>query len=171
MTIRSALANIAENTLATALVVLLVAFFAVYLFFDFKRMRGRRFRVATREPETPLQVMVPLVVSTLAFWAAFFLSPLVLLLGYYPPGGGNACITTPFNDALQILGLVSIALGVLLSDWSRWDRASVEANAAKHSEPKLATTGAYGIVRHPSYLGYFLMCGGTDNALDHYILG
>jgi protein-S-isoprenylcysteine O-methyltransferase Ste14 len=58
---------------------------------------------------------------------------------------------------MQILGLVLTASGYVVFIWSVGVRGRYAVSWEMPGNQKLITWGPYGCVRHPSYLGYFLM--------------
>ncbi len=63
----------------------------------------------------------------------------------------------PFIDYVQILGLVLTVFGYSLFIWSVIVRGKYAVSWEMPEHQKLVTSGPYRYVRHPSYLGYFLM--------------
>ena len=64
------------------------------------------------------------------------------------------------SPTLQILGIISYALGALLHTWSVIVRGRHAVSWAMSSDHRLIRVPPYSIVRHPSYLGYMLMIAG-----------
>jgi protein-S-isoprenylcysteine O-methyltransferase Ste14 len=63
----------------------------------------------------------------------------------------------PFVFYVQILGLVFTAIGYFLFTWSVIARGRYAVSWEMPENQRLVTWGPYRYVRHPSYLGYFLM--------------
>jgi protein-S-isoprenylcysteine O-methyltransferase Ste14 len=63
----------------------------------------------------------------------------------------------PFIFHIQIIGLVLTSAGYLLFMWSVIVRGRYAVSWEMPENQKLVTWGPYRHVRHPSYLGYFLM--------------
>jgi len=66
----------------------------------------------------------------------------------------------PFILHTQIIGLVLTSVGYLLFIWSVIVRGRCAVSWEMPENQKLVTLGPYHYVRHPSYLGYFLMFSG-----------
>ncbi len=64
---------------------------------------------------------------------------------------------SPFAFGFQLLGMFLTALGYLVFVWSVIARGKYSVSWAMPDHQKLVTWGPYRYVRHPSYLGYFLM--------------
>ena len=72
----------------------------------------------------------------------------------------------PENDAPRYLGLVAFALGGLFAFWAAIHlgrQYSVEVPIQK--DHQLITTGPYRYIRHPRYLGAFVLAIGFANLL------
>jgi len=63
----------------------------------------------------------------------------------------------PFIFYIQIIGLVLTSAGYLLFIWSVIVRGRCAVSWEMPENQRLVTWGPYRYVRHPSYLGYFLM--------------
>lgn len=63
----------------------------------------------------------------------------------------------PFAFCMRILGVILTFLGFVLSIWSVIARDKYATSWNMPHNHKLVTWGPYHYVRHPSYLGYFLM--------------
>lgn len=72
-----------------------------------------------------------------------------------------AFVTVPAGEARIFIGFVIAALGQL---WR------IYAAGVIHKNRRLATTGAYSLVRHPLYLGNFLILWGFTLAAGNWIL-
>jgi len=64
-------------------------------------------------------------------------------------------------DAVTVLGLAGFDVGCVLHAWSVETRGRYATSWSMGSNHKLITGGPYGLVRHPSYLAYFLMIIGV----------
>jgi protein-S-isoprenylcysteine O-methyltransferase Ste14 len=62
-----------------------------------------------------------------------------------------------FAFGVQLVGMFLTALGYLVFVWSVIARGRYSVAWAMPEHQKLVTRGPYRYVRHPSYLGYFLM--------------
>jgi protein-S-isoprenylcysteine O-methyltransferase Ste14 len=63
----------------------------------------------------------------------------------------------PFMLYMRILGLVLTSVGYFAFLWSVFVRGRYAVSWAMPENHRLVTSGPYRYVRHPSYLGYFLM--------------
>ncbi|GAP13292.1 putative protein-S-isoprenylcysteine methyltransferase [Longilinea arvoryzae] len=85
--------------------------------------------------------------------AAFFIPPLEYL--YLPA-------VLPRSSAFAWTGGILVILGCTLFAWARRTlRAAYSGHLSVTSEQILVQSGPYRIVRHPAYLGYFLMSLGV----------
>jgi protein-S-isoprenylcysteine O-methyltransferase Ste14 len=62
-----------------------------------------------------------------------------------------------FEEVVQIVGIGLVGLGCFIFLWSVVVRGKHSVAWAMREEHQLVTWGPYRYVRHPSYLGYFLM--------------
>jgi len=99
--------------------------------------------------------------SLIFFWVAI---PLSLTVGFFTADYHQ---WTAFNDAVAILGIGIFFLGIIL----RWisivqlDKGfTVDVAITKNHN--LKTDGMYRHVRHPSYLGLFLICFGLSVSMN-----
>lgn len=63
----------------------------------------------------------------------------------------------PFMFYIQILGSILTSVGYFVFIWSVVVRGKYAVSWAMTENQRLVTSGPYRYVRHPSYLGYFLM--------------
>jgi len=70
---------------------------------------------------------------------------------------------------LQIVGLVLTGTGYFLFIWSVVARGKYAVSWAMTEDHRLVTWGPYRYVRHPSYLGYFLMFLGLFSLWPHLL--
>jgi len=63
----------------------------------------------------------------------------------------------PYDSYAQVVGVVLSGVGYLLFVWSVLVRGRYAVSWAMAEDHRLVTWGPYRYVRHPSYLGYFLM--------------
>jgi protein-S-isoprenylcysteine O-methyltransferase Ste14 len=68
---------------------------------------------------------------------------------------------------LQIVGFVSVTLGLLLIDWTLLSNpfASSAVRVQHDRDQRVIDSGPYGLVRHPMYTGVFLVLAGSGLAL------
>lgn len=99
--------------------------------------------------------------SLIFFWVAI---PLALTVGFFT---ADYHPWTVFNDAVAILGIGIFFLGIIL----RWisivqlDKGFT-VDVAITKDHHLKTDGMYRHVRHPSYLGLFLICFGLSVSMN-----
>ena len=69
---------------------------------------------------------------------------------------------------LVVLGDVLVVVGLVLAQWVVIQNSYAAATIRVEEGQRLATTGLYGLVRHPMYAGALIMMLGTPLALDSY---
>jgi protein-S-isoprenylcysteine O-methyltransferase Ste14 len=90
--------------------------------------------------------------STLPEPVVLFVAALVLRSGLSPPvGAGALTVAVPLLGAALSLG------GLAISLWSFYSFPNVGTGHYVESDQRLITTGAYGLCRHPIYLGVYLI--------------
>jgi protein-S-isoprenylcysteine O-methyltransferase Ste14 len=70
--------------------------------------------------------------------------------------------------AVIVLGNVLVAVGLLVAQLVVIKNSYASANITVEADQELASTGLYGLVRHPMYVGDLVMMIGTPLALDSY---
>jgi protein-S-isoprenylcysteine O-methyltransferase Ste14 len=70
--------------------------------------------------------------------------------------------------AVIVLGNVLVAVGLLVAQLVVIQNSYASANITVEADQELASTGLYGLVRHPMYVGTLVMMIGTPLALDSY---
>lgn len=75
-------------------------------------------------------------------------------------------ISSQVSWALQLVGLVLFLAGWLLALWARWALGSMYGVSTSFAAPlqvqhRLIQRGPYALVRHPMYLGYWLLLAGV----------
>ena len=68
----------------------------------------------------------------------------------------------------MVVGNVLVAVGLVLAQLVVIQNNYAAANITVEPDQALASTGLYGVVRHPMYAGALLMMLGTPLALDSY---
>lgn len=66
----------------------------------------------------------------------------------------------PYDSWVQLAGIIETAFGYILFNWSVLARGRYATSWAMRENQKLVTWGPYRIVRHPSYLAYFMLFTG-----------
>lgn len=151
-----------EIVTASFLVVCLATFFAVNLYNVVKFHRGRKNVKVYAEIRRPKSFTLPLAAfGTLLFFIESILFPFLAFTGFT-----SALHVFPLqlqfqhNSYVQIAGIVLTGAGYSLFVWSVVARGKYAVSWEMPENHKLVTWGPYRYVRHPSYLGYFLMfCG------------
>jgi len=148
-----------EAVVAAFLSVWLAVFFSVNLH-NIMKFHGRKKGVRTyAEVERPHGLAIAL--AAVGTFAYFLVTLLLLFLVFSGLGSMLSCFPFgcqfPFMDYVQILGLVLISLGYFLFIWSVIVRGRYATSWEMPEHQELVTGGPYRYVRHPSYLGYFLM--------------
>jgi len=148
-----------EAVVAAFLSVWLAVFFSVNLHNIMKFHRRKTGGRTYAEVERPYGLAMALAaVGTFAYFLVTLLflflvfSGLSSMLSGFPFG-----YQFPFMDYVQILGLILTSLGYFLFIWSVVVRGKYATSWEMSEQQKLVTWGPYRYVRHPSYLGYFLM--------------
>ncbi len=67
---------------------------------------------------------------------------------------------------LVVAGNVAVAVGLVIAQWVVFQNRYAAATITVEAEQPLVSTGLYGVVRHPMYLGALVMLIGTPPALD-----
>lgn len=96
--------------------------------------------------------------GTLVFAVCTVLFPFVVFTGFL---SFVNCfpfrILFPLDSVVQVGGLILLSSGYVLFSWSVISRGRYAVSWDMPQDHKLVTWGPYRYVRHPSYLGYFLM--------------
>ena len=127
---------------------------AVYLFRKNPAVVERRMHAGPKAETRPVQKVVAAGISIL-FVALLVFSALDHRLGW-----------SPVPPALSLIGdaLVAIGLGIAILTVSQNSYAA--ANITVEESQTVTSTGLYGIVRHPMYMGASIMFVGIPLALD-----
>lgn len=153
---------LAEMGVALTLVVLVVCFFSVNLHNILKARGGGRHVREGPEGRRPSGLFVGLaMMGTLAYFVAVFAYLFLAFSGaifelYRFPYHFHA----PPAVYMQVPGLVLTAGGYGMFIWSVVARGKYAVSWQMPADQRLVTWGPYAFVRHPSYLGYFLMFSG-----------
>ena len=152
---------LSEFAVAVFLLVCVVMFFSVNLHSIVRFHRRRGDAKAHAKVERPFGLAVALAaVGTLVYFAVTLLFLLVALafagfssvLSVFPFG-----CQFPFIDYVQVFGFVFTLCGYSVFIWSVIARGKYAVSWDMPENQELVTWGPYCYVRHPSYLGYFLM--------------
>ena len=148
-----------DTVVAAFLLVCLGCFFSVNLHNILKVHKPRSRVKAFAEVERPSGVIVSLaVVGTIVYFLEALLYPFLVFTGlisalrFFP-----FYFQFPFIFYMRILGIVLTAVGYSIFIWSVVVRGKYAVSWEMPEDQRLVTWGPYRYVRHPSYLGYFLM--------------
>ena len=127
---------------------------AVYLFRKNPAVVERRMRAGPKAETRPVQKVVTSAIS-IVFIALLVFSALDHRFGW-----------SPVPPAISLTGdaLVAIGLGIVIVTVNQNSYAA--ANIAVEETQTVTSTGLYGIVRHPMYMGGLIMFAGIPLALD-----
>ena len=152
---------LSECAVAVFLLACVIVFFSVNLH-NIVRFRKRRGDAkAHAKVERPFGLAVALAaVGTMVYFAITLLFPFSVfafasfssVLSVFPFG-----YQFPFIDYVQVSGFVFTLFGYSVFIWSVIARGKYAVSWDMPENQKLVTGGPYRYVRHPSYLGYFLM--------------
>jgi protein-S-isoprenylcysteine O-methyltransferase Ste14 len=118
------------------------------------------FSAASETPGVCRPMAVPLLLAGTGTVAFFLESVLYVVLGFSSgltkPFGFNV-VGTGQMDLLMPVGLLVMVVGYVIFIWSVLVRGRYAVSWQMPANHKLVERGPYRYVRHPSYLGYFLM--------------
>lgn len=121
--------------------------------YESKKSRGSRTEITHEETESAINepLLIFGAIFALVFYAEILLYVILVLFGW------QTALTTsflqlrfPFDSQIQGLGILMMMFGYILVFWG--------LNALQYD--KLTTWGPYRYVRHPQYLGYFIIFAG-----------
>jgi protein-S-isoprenylcysteine O-methyltransferase Ste14 len=134
----------------------LASFFLVNIRNVVEGRKPRACKVTYAEVERSLGLDV--VVAALGTVLFFLETALYALSGLLDlPFFESTFLTGGIGYTVQICGLALMGLGFSLFIWSVLNRGQYSVSWGMAEDHRLITTGPYALVRHPSYLGYFLM--------------
>lgn len=148
-----------ETLTASFIVVCLTTFFAVNFYNLLRFHRGRRDVTVFAEIRRPKNFSLQLAAfGTLLFFLESILFSFLAFAGVTSPLQVFPLQLQFQHDSyVQIVGIVLTGAGYFLFIWSVVARGRYAVSWAMSEDHKLVTRGPYRFVRHPSYLGYFLM--------------
>lgn len=160
-----------HGVMAGVLTVLMVLFFSVHAFMDIGMVRSRK-HTYSNNSEFPIPGWAKILAfpPSLGFWAGFLASPLFFYKGWYYQLCAPILFRSPHEEMIQVLGLLVMLGGVLLADWGRISRGVIAPSGPMPETYRLATHGAYGVMRHPLYMSYCLFFVGLPLALLNVVL-
>lgn len=150
---------LSESLIASFLTICLACFCSVNLHNILITHKRREKGESYAEIEGPSGFIVSTAaLGTLLYFLGVCLYVFVTFSSVVPsPNGLPLTIQLPFTVYLQVLGLATIGVGYSLFIWSVIARGRYASSWEMRANHKLVTWGPYRYVRHPSYLGYFLM--------------
>ena len=88
-----------------------------------------------------------------SFWVIIVMCWAVIFIAFTLRGSGIGT----FGGSLQYAGLILLAAGIILREWSIWVlRKYFTTRVQVREKAKLVTNGPYNYIRHPSYTGGML---------------
>jgi protein-S-isoprenylcysteine O-methyltransferase Ste14 len=95
---------------------------------------------------------------------AFFLLPAAIVLSVLDHHFG----WSPVSSTVSVIGAALVGIGLSLSQLVVIQNSYAAANITVEAEQKVVSTGLYGIVRHPLYVGVLIMMVGIPLALGSF---
>jgi protein-S-isoprenylcysteine O-methyltransferase Ste14 len=129
---------------------------AVYLFRKDPAIVERRMRAGPKAETRPVQKVVTSAISIL-FFAVLVFGALDHRFGW-----------SPVPPAVSLIGDALVAIGLGIAIFSVSQNSFAAANITVEETQTVTSTGLYGIVRHPMYMGALIMFAGIPLALDSY---
>ena len=150
---------LAETGVAAYLIIWLTLFISINLHNILRLHRRETGPKARGETQRPFNLAVSLAaLGTFVYFLAVLLFFFLVLVGQESLVIGLSLgYEFPFMIYVQVIGLGSTALGYVIFMWSVIARGKYAVTWEMPENQKLVTWGPYRHVRHPSYLGYFLM--------------
>ncbi|MBV8177864.1 MAG: isoprenylcysteine carboxylmethyltransferase family protein [Mycobacterium sp.] len=127
---------------------------AVYLFRKNPAVVERRMRAGPKAETRPVQKVVTSAIS-IVFIALLVFSALDHRFGW-----------SPVPPAISLIGDALVAIGLGIAIFTVSQNSYAAANIAVEETQTVTSTGLYGIVRHPMYMGGLIMFAGIPLALD-----
>jgi len=148
-----------ETIVAVFLLICIGCFFSVALYNIFRVHRLKSRVKAYAEVKRPSDFVVGFAaLGTFAYFLEVLLYLFLVFTGLYSVLSTLSFhFNFPFILHLQLLGLVLTATGYFIFIWSVIVRGKYAVSWEMPENHMLVTQGPYRYVRHPSYLGYFLM--------------
>ncbi|NKZ11527.1 isoprenylcysteine carboxylmethyltransferase family protein [Mycolicibacterium septicum DSM 44393] len=128
----------------------------VYLLRKDKAVVERRMRVGQKAESRPVQKAVLVVITVLSIGLPVFC------------GLDHRFGWSPVPTTVSWLGNAMFAIGLVITIFTIVQNSYASANITVESEQTLVSTGLYGLVRHPMYMGALLMVAGMPLALGSW---
>jgi len=151
-----------ETLTASFIVLCLATFFAINFYNLLRFHRGRNDVKVYAEIRRPKSFSLQLAAfGTMLFFLESIMFSFLAFAGFTSPLHIFPLQLQFQHDSyVQIAGIVLTGAGYFLFIWSVVARGRYAVSWAMSEDHKLVTWGPYRYVRHPSYLGYFLMFSG-----------
>jgi protein-S-isoprenylcysteine O-methyltransferase Ste14 len=75
---------------------------------------------------------------------------------------------SPVPNSVNLIGDALVAIGLGIALFTVVENSYAAANITVEADQKLVSTGLYGLVRHPMYMGSMIMLAGIPLALDSW---
>ncbi|MED5814925.1 isoprenylcysteine carboxylmethyltransferase family protein [Mycolicibacterium sp. 050232] len=131
-------------------------YFTVYLLRKDKAIVERRMRVGQKAETRPVQKGVVAVIAVLSVATPVFC------------GFDHRFGWSPVPTVISLVGFAMFVVGLGITMFVIIQNNYASANITVESEQKLVSTGLYGLVRHPMYMGALLMVAGMPLALGSW---
>ena len=147
-----------ETFIAVFLLVCLGCFSIINLHNVLRFSRRRRGVKSYAEVDRPSGLSIILAsFGTIVYFVEAFLYPLLFLLGFHLYPYNSFFLQLPYISYIQTLGFSLTGLGYIMFIRSVIVRGRYAISWKMPENHRLVTWGPYHYVRHPSYLGYFLI--------------
>ena len=101
-----------------------------------------------------------------SYWVIIAMCWSVIFIAFKLRGSGIGI----FGGSLQYAGLILLAVGIILREWSIWVLGKhFTGQVQVRKKAKLVTNGPYNCVRHPSYTGGMLSLMGINLAIGTWL--
>ena len=129
---------------------------SIYLLVKDPAALQRRMRAGpTAETRTTQRIVIT---------GSFLLLPAVIVLSVLDHRFG----WSPVPAAVSVIGAALVAIGLGLTQLVVIQNSYAAANISVESDQRVVSTGLYGLVRHPMYVGVLFMMAGIPLALGSY---
>jgi len=147
------------DTLSAVVILTCLACFAAVNLHNILIVHKRRIRSRTyAEVEGPSGTAVKIAgLGTLIYFLEAISYALLTLMGYFSLANMPTSLRSDLKPHVQVLGTILTAVGSGTFIWSVIARGVYATSWEMPENHKLITSGPYRYIRHPSYLGYFLM--------------